>query len=98
MAAVTADPRMKSGVSRRALGEERRRTLTAQQALQVGKPRQHQEIEQHINEHRNESDCEHCNLGDTEPPEDAFVAERPEPQQFRQPIEKLEKESEKNHP
>jgi hypothetical protein len=74
------------------------RTLTAKQALQVGKPGEHEEIEQHIKEHRNERDCEHRHLGDAEPPENAFVAERPEPQQFRQPIEKLEKDGEKSSP
>ena len=92
MAAVAADPRMRSGVSRRALGcapvfggwpssgVMPAGTLTAQEAFQVDKPGQNQEIEQHIDEHRNEGDCEHRDLGEKEPPENVLVAERTEPQ------------------
>ena len=58
----------------------------AQEALQVGKPGQNQEIEQHIDEHRNEGGREHRDLGEKEPPENVFVAERTEPQQFGRPV------------
>ena len=68
-------------------------TPAAQEALQVGKPGQNQEIEQHIDEHRNEGDCKHRDLGETEPPENDFVAERTEPQQFGHPVEELEQDN-----
>ena len=105
MAAVAADPRMRSGVSRGALdcatpGLEWFGQLwdmpagpRPQEALQVGKPGQNQEIEQHIDERRNEGDCKHRDLGETEPPENDFVAERTEPQQFGHPVEELEQDN-----
>jgi len=49
-------------------------TPASQKALQVGKPGQNQEIEQDIDEHRNEGDYKHRDLGETEAPEHEFVA------------------------
>lgn len=71
---------------------------TPAEALQIGKPGQNQEIEQHIDEHRNEGGCEHRDLGEKEPPENLFVAERTEPQQFGRPVEELEQDSKKGCP
>jgi len=41
--------------------------------------RQDPKVEQHVGEHGHEGDCEHRQLGRAQPPEDIFVAERPEP-------------------
>ena len=86
--AVAADPRMRSGVSRCALGcatpvlkwlwpalGHGSETPAPHEILQVGKPGQNQEIEQHIDEHRNEGDREHRDFGEKEPPENVVVAE-----------------------
>jgi len=73
-------------------------TPAAQETLQIGKPGQNQEIEQHIDEHGNEGDRKHRDLGETEPPENVFVAERTEPQQFGRPVDELQKDSKKGPP
>ena len=111
MAAVAADPRMRSGVSRRALGcatpvlewfgqlwDMPAGRRPRRKPLQVGKPGQNQEIEQHIDEHRNEGDREHRDFGEKEPPENVFVAERTEPQQFGRPIDELQQDNKKDSP
>ena len=103
MAAVAADPRMRSGVSRCALGCATvsggwASSGTRPRRSSARKPGQNQEIEQHIDKHRNEGDCEHRDLGEKEPPENVFVAERTEPQQFGRPIDEREQDNKKIPP
>src|SRR4030095_14300189 len=74
------------------------RTRATQEALQVGKPGQNQKIEQDIDEHRNEGDCEHRDFSKPEPPENRSVAERTKPQKFGRPVDELEKDSKNGSP
>jgi hypothetical protein len=55
-------------------------TPAKRETPQIGKPSQRLEIEPHIDEDGNEGRYEHCDLGEAEPPENVFVAERTEPQ------------------
>ena len=81
-----------------ALGRAGGGMRATQQVVKVGKLGQNQEIDQHIGEHGNKGDGEHGHLGETEPPENDPVAERTEPQQFRSPVDEIEKDNKKDDP